>query len=157
MMNKIDGAKVDGERMYGAGHFDLIIIDEAHRSVYQKYRAIFEYFDALLIGLTATPKTEIDRNTYGLFGIEDDNPTFAYELDSAVKQGFLVPPKALSVPLKFNREGIKYSELSEREKEDTRRSSVTPPPRKPPRKSGAEPSTNGYSTQTPSTRCLNTS
>ena len=64
---------------------------------------------ALLIGLTATPKTEIDRNTYGLFGIEDDNPTFAYELDSAVKQGFLVPPKALSVPLKFNREGIKYS------------------------------------------------
>ena len=102
MMNKIDGAKVDGERMYGAGHFDLIIIDEAHRSVYQKYRAIFEYFDALLIGLTATPKTEIDRNTYGLFGIEDDHPTFAYELDSAVKQGFLVPPKALSVPLKFN-------------------------------------------------------
>ena len=63
MINKIDGAKVDGERMYGAGHFDLIIIDEAHRSVYQKYRAIFEYFDALLIGLTATPKTEIDRNT----------------------------------------------------------------------------------------------
>ena len=118
MINKIDGAKVDGERMYGAGHFDLIIIDEAHRSVYQKYRAIFEYFDALLIGLTATPKTEIDRNTYGLFGIEDDNPTFAYELDMAVNQGYLVPPVAYSVPLKFNREGIKYSELSEREKEE---------------------------------------
>ena len=118
MMNKIDGARVDGERIYGVGHFDLIIIDEAHRSVYQKYRAIFEYFDALLIGLTATPKTEIDRNTYGLFGIEDDNPTFAYELDMAVKQGYLVPPVAYSVPLKFNREGIKYSELSEREKEE---------------------------------------
>ena len=118
MLNKIDGAKVDGERMYGAGHFDLIIIDEAHRSVYQKYRAIFEYFDALLIGLTATPKTEIDRNTYGLFGIEDNNPTFAYELNKAVEQGYLVPPKALSVPLKFNREGIRYSELSEDEKEE---------------------------------------
>ena len=118
MLNKIDGAKVDGEPLFSAGHFDLIIIDEAHRSVYQKYRAIFEYFDALLIGLTATPKTEIDRNTYSLFGIEDDNPTFAYELDMAVQQGFLVPPKAFGVPLKFNREGIKYHELSKREQEE---------------------------------------
>ena len=56
IMNKIDKEKVDNERFYGTGHFDLIIIDEAHRSVYQKYRAIFEYFDALLLGLTATPK-----------------------------------------------------------------------------------------------------
>lgn len=118
MMNKIDGNRVNGERMYGAGHFDLIIIDEAHRSVYQKYRAIFEYFDGILLGLTATPKTEIDRNTYDLFGIEDDNPTFAYELDMAVKQGFLVPPKALSVPLKFSRDGIKYRDLSAKEKEE---------------------------------------
>ena len=86
--------------------------------MYQKYRAIFEYFDALLIGLTATPKKEIDRNTYGLFGIEDDNPTFAYELDAAVQQGYLVPPKALSVPLKFQREGIRYADLSAREKEE---------------------------------------
>ncbi len=103
---------------YGVGHFDLIIIDEAHRSVYQKYRAIFEYFDALLIGLTATPKKEIDRNTYGLFEIEDDNPTYAYELDTAVTDKFLVPPKAMSVPVKFIREGIKYHELSEREREE---------------------------------------
>lgn len=116
IMNRIDGVK-DGERFYGVGHFDLIIIDEAHRSVYQKYKAIFEYFDALLVGLTATPKTEVDHNTYGLFGIEDDNPTFAYELDSAVAEGYLVPPKAISVPLKFMREGIHYNDLSDAEKE----------------------------------------
>ncbi len=118
MMNKIDKAKTDDQRFYGIGHFDLIIIDEAHRSVYQKYRAIFEYFDAMLIGLTATPKKDIDRNTYALFDIEDENPTFAYELETAVSQGYLVPYKAYSVPLKFQREGIKYAELSDREKEE---------------------------------------
>ena len=118
MMNQIDQLKSEKNRFYGAGHFDLVIIDEAHRSVYQKYGAIFQYFDSLLIGLTATPKKEIDRNTYELFDIEDDNPTFAYELDQAVKDKFLVPPKAMSVPIKFLREGIKYSELSEREKQE---------------------------------------
>ena len=118
IINKIDKVKTEDQRFYGVGHFDLIIIDEAHRSVYQKYRAIFDYFDAMIIGLTATPKTEIDRNTYGLFGIEDDNPTFAYELNTAVEQGFLVPPRSISVPLKFQREGIKYAELSDREKEE---------------------------------------
>ena len=118
IINKIDKVKTDDQRFYGVGHFDLIIIDEAHRSVYQKYSAIFDYFDAMLIGLTATPKTEIDRNTYGLFGIEDDNPTFAYELNTAVEQGYLVPPRSISVPLKFQREGIKYAELSDREKEE---------------------------------------
>lgn len=118
IMNRIDG-RLEGEaRFYGVGHFDLIIIDEAHRSVYQKYKAIFEYFDAMLIGLTATPKCDVSHNTYALFGIEDDNPTFAYELDKAVTQGFLVPPKAMSVPLKFVREGIKYNELSDAEKEE---------------------------------------
>lgn len=118
IMHRIDSVKSDGNRYYGVGHFDLIIIDEAHRSVYQKYRAIFEYFDSLLIGLTATPKKDIDHNTYELFAIEDDNPTFAYELDQAVKDKFLVPPKALSVPLKFVRDGIKYSELSEKDKRE---------------------------------------
>ena len=117
IMNRIDGRREDEERFYGVGHFDLIIIDEAHRSVYQKYKAIFSYFDAMLIGLTATPKSEVGHDTYALFGIEDDNPTFAYELDKAVAQGFLVPPKAKSVPLKFIREGIKYKDLSDEEKE----------------------------------------
>ena len=118
IINKIDKVKTEDQRFYGVGHFDLIIIDEAHRSVYQKYRAIFDYFDAMIVGLTATPKTEIDRNTYGLFGIEDDNPTFAYELNTAVEQGYLVPPRSISVPLKFQREGIKYAELSDRDKEE---------------------------------------
>ena len=118
IINKIDREKENKKKTYGVGHFDLIIIDEAHRSVYHKYRAIFDYFDSLLIGLTATPKKDIDRNTYSLFDIEDDNPTFAYELEKAVEQGYLVPPKSISVPLKFQREGIKYDELSEDEKDE---------------------------------------
>lgn len=116
MMGLIDDAS-DGQRRFGVGHFDLIIIDEAHRSVYQKYRAIFEYFDSFLVGLTATPKDEIDHNTYGLFDLESGVPTDAYALDEAVADGYLVPPKAVSVPLKFQREGIKYDDLTEEEKE----------------------------------------
>jgi type I restriction enzyme R subunit len=107
----------DGQRRFGVGHFDLVIIDEAHRSVFQKYRAIFDYFDSLLVGLTATPKDEVDRNTYSLFDLENGVPTDAYGLDEAVRDGFLVPPKAVSVPLKFQREGIKYDELSEEDKD----------------------------------------
>lgn len=108
----------NGVRRFGPGHFDLIIIDEAHRSVYRKYRAIFDYFDCLLVGLTATPKDEIDKDTYGLFDLEKGVPTDAYTLDEAVSDGYLVPPKSASVPLKFQREGIKYDELSEEEKDD---------------------------------------
>ncbi len=107
----------DGQSRFGIGHFDLVIIDEAHRSVFQKYRAIFDYFDALLVGLTATPKDEVDRNTYGLFDLEDGVPTDAYSLEEAVRDGFLVPPKAVSVPLKFQREGIQYDDLSEDDKD----------------------------------------
>ncbi|MDT0677000.1 DEAD/DEAH box helicase family protein [Autumnicola musiva] len=116
IMNKIDSLKSDDGRFYGVGHFDLVIIDEAHRSVYQKYGSIFDYFDSLLIGLTATPKKDIDRNTYSLFEIEDDNPTFSYELDQAVADKFLVPPKAIEVPIKFPLEGVKYKELPEKDK-----------------------------------------
>ena len=117
MMGLIEEAR-DGQRRFGVGHFDLVIIDEAHRSVYQKYGAIFEYFDSLLLGLTATPKDEVDRNTYRLFDLEDGVPTDNYTLDEAVRDGFLVPPKAVSVPLRFQREGISYNELSEEERED---------------------------------------
>ena len=116
MMGLIDEA-ADGQRRFGAGHFDLVVIDEAHRSVFAKYRAIFDYFDSLLVGLTATPKDEVDRNTYGLFDLETGVPTDAYSLEEAVRDGFLVPPEAVSVPLKFQREGIKYDELSEDEKD----------------------------------------
>jgi type I restriction enzyme R subunit len=117
MMGLIDETK-DGQRRFGVGYFDLIIIDEAHRSVFQKYRAIFDYFDSFLVGLTATPKDEVDRNTYSLFDLEDGVPTDAYALEDAVSDKFLVPPLAVSVPLKFQREGIKYDELSEEEKEE---------------------------------------
>ncbi len=116
MMGLIDETK-GGQRRFGVGHFDLVIIDEAHRSVFQKYRAIFDYFDSLLVGLTATPKDEVDRNTYGLFELENGVPTDAYSLEEAVRDGFLVPPRAVSVPLKFQREGIAYDELSEEDKD----------------------------------------
>ncbi len=116
MMGLINEA-ADGQRRFGPGHFDLIIIDEAHRSVFQKYRAIFDYFDSLLIGLTATPKDEVDRNTYSLFDLENGVPTDAYSLEEAVRDGYLVPPQAVSVPLRFQREGITYDDLSEEEKD----------------------------------------
>lgn len=107
----------NGVRRFGSGHFDLIVIDEAHRSVYRKYKAIFDYFDSLLVGLTATPRDEIDRDTYSLFELERGVPTDSYDLEEAVADGFLVPPKAVSVPLRFQREGIRYDDLSDEEKE----------------------------------------
>lgn len=116
MMGLIDQLE-DGQRLFGVGHFDLVIVDEAHRSVYQKYGAIFQYFDSYLVGLTATPRDEVDRDTYHLFGLETGVPTDAYGMNEAIADGFLVPPKAMSVPLKFVREGIKYNELSDAEKE----------------------------------------
>ncbi|MDA9424633.1 DEAD/DEAH box helicase family protein [Bradyrhizobium sp. CCBAU 53380] len=116
MMGLIDG-KQEGKARFGPGHFDLIVIDEAHRSVYQRYRAIFEYFDSLLVGLTATPKDEIDRNTYSLFDLEDGVPTDAYSLEEAVAEGHLVPPKTISVPLKIVRSGLRYDDLSPEEKD----------------------------------------
>ncbi|HUR18700.1 MAG TPA: DEAD/DEAH box helicase family protein [Acidimicrobiales bacterium] len=116
MLNLIHEVR-DGKRRFGPGHFDLIVIDEAHRSVFQKYRAIFDYFDSLLVGLTATPRDEVDRSTYSLFDLEPGVPTDAYGLEEAVADGFLVPPKAVSVPLQFQLEGIRYDELSDEEKD----------------------------------------
>ncbi len=116
MMGLIDEADAS-ERRFGVGHFDLVVIDEAHRSVYRKYKAIFEYFDSLLVGLTATPKGEVDRDTYRLFDLQTGVPTDAYSLDEAVKDGFLVPPKAVSLSTDFLDRGIRYAELSDEEKE----------------------------------------
>ena len=117
MMGLIGDGEATEERRFGPGFFDLVVIDEAHRSVYQKYRAIFAYFDSLLIGLTATPKDEVDHNTYGLFDLEPGVPTDAYGLDEAVDEGFLVPPRAIRVPLKFPMVGVRYDDLTEEEKE----------------------------------------
>jgi type I restriction enzyme R subunit len=117
MMNFIN--RVDGNgRTFGAGHFDLVIVDEAHRSIYQKYSAIFDYFDALLVGLTATPRDEIHRDTYRIFQLEKGNPTFAYELNDAVNDHYLVPARGVDVPFKFLRTGVKYADLTLEEQEE---------------------------------------
>ena len=120
MMGLIDGKakKGEDERSFGPGHFDLVIIDEAHRSVYQRYRAIFEYFDSYLVGLTATPRDEVDRDTYALFDLnKDDGPTDYYGLEQAIEERFLVPPEPVSVSTKFLRGGIRYDDLSADEKD----------------------------------------
>ncbi|MFR9752430.1 DEAD/DEAH box helicase family protein [Nocardia sp. 004] len=115
MMGLID--ETDGfTRKFGPGYFDLIVIDEAHRSVYQKYRHIFRYFDSLLLGLTATPKDEVDYNTYQLFHLETGIPTNDYSLDQAIADKYLVPPRAVSVPLTFPVQGIRYADLTDEEK-----------------------------------------
>ena len=116
MMNLIDAEDANGVKRFGVGHFDLVIIDEAHRSVYQKYGAIFAYFDSLLSGLTATPREEIDRNTYELFDRAIGLPTDEYGLDQAIADRFLVPFRPISVSLRFPREGISYNDLSDEEK-----------------------------------------
>lgn len=117
MLNQIERMK-EGRRVFDVGHFDLVITDEAHRSIYNKYGAIFDYFDALLLGLTATPKGEVDRNTYQRFSHPQGQPTSYYELDQAVEDGFLVPPRKLSVTGKFLSEGISYDDLSPEEQEE---------------------------------------
>ena len=120
MLNAIDDAKTkDGRRLFTPAHFDLIIIDESHRSIFKKYRAIFEYFDAILVGLTATPKTDVDRNTYDFFEVEHGVPTYAYDYDTAVKvDHVLVPYYNIEVKTKFEEDkGIVYDDLSESDKE----------------------------------------
>lgn len=115
MMGMIDEIKSGKQKFYGVGHFDMVIIDEAHRSIYQKYKAIFHYFDALLLGLTATPKNSIDRNTYSVFGLPDKHPTDAYTFDEAVANDHLVPYKSIEVPTKFHTKGIAYKDLTPEE------------------------------------------
>lgn len=99
------------------GHFDLIIIDEAHRSIFKKYGTIFDYFDSLLVGLTATPKDEVDANTYQLFDCENGEPNFAYSLEDAVKERYLVPYKVESRTTKLLESGVKYSDMSEEDRD----------------------------------------
>ncbi len=118
MMNLIDTAKDDAGKLFTVGHFDLVICDEAHRSVYNKYREIFHYFDAPLVGLTATPKDDIDKNTYEVFDLQNGVPTYGYELAQAVKDGFLVDYVSVETKLKFLEQGIVYDELSDEDKEE---------------------------------------
>ena len=119
MLNAIDDTKnKGGQRLFTPAHFDLIIIDESHRSIFKKYRAIFEYFDAIMVGLTATPKTDVDRNTYDFFEMEHGVPTYAYDYETAVYQDHvLVPYYNYEVKTKFLEEGITYDDLSDEDKE----------------------------------------
>lgn len=119
MLNAIDSVKTkNGEKLFTPAHFDLIIIDESHRSIFKKYRAIFEYFDAIIVGLTATPKTDADRNTYDFFELEQGVPTYAYDYETAVSQDHvLVPYYNYEVKTKFLEEGITYDGLSDEDKE----------------------------------------
>ena len=118
-MNAIDDTKSkDGRQLFTPAHFDLIIIDESHRSIFKKYQAIFEYFDALMVGLTATPKMDVDRNTYDFFEMEHGVPTYAYDYETAVYQDYvLVPYYNYEVKTKFLDEGITYDDLSDEDKE----------------------------------------
>jgi len=117
MMNCIDTVSDSQGKLFTCGHFDLVICDEAHRSIYNKYRDIFSYFDAPLVGLTATPKDEIDKNTYEIFELENGVPTYGYDLAQAVKDGYLVDYVSVESKLKFMEQGIVYDELSEEDKE----------------------------------------
>ena len=119
ILNAIDSTKTkDGIPLFSPAHFDLIITDESHRSIFKKYRAIFEYFDALMVGLTATPKTDVDRNTYDFFEVENGVPTYAYDYETAVyTDHYLVPYYNYEVKTKFLEEGITYDDLSEADKE----------------------------------------
>ena len=118
MINLIDEAKDEDGKIFSCGHFDLVICDEAHRSIYNKYKDIFNYFDAPLVGLTATPKDEIDKNTYEVFDLENGVPTYGYELAQAVQDGYLVDFQSVETTLKFIDQGIVYDELSDEEKEE---------------------------------------
>ena len=117
MIHCIDTVNDSEGKLFTCGHFDLVICDEAHRSIYNKYRDIFNYFDALLVGLTATPKDEIDKNTYEVFELENGVPTYGYDLAQAVKDGYLVDYVSVESRLKFIEQGIVYDELSEEDKE----------------------------------------
>lgn len=118
MMNCIDAIEDAEGKLFTVGHFDLVICDEAHRSIYNKYRDIFTYFDAPLVGLTATPKDEIDKNTYALFDLGNGAPTYGYELAQAVKDGYLCDFVSVETTLKFIQQGIVYDELTDEEKEE---------------------------------------
>lgn len=119
LLNAIDTAKNDeGKRFFTPAHFDLIIIDEAHRSIFKKYKVIFDYFDSLIVGLTATPKTDVDRNTYKFFEMQNGVPTYAYDYETAVyKDHVLVPYYTMETTTQFLEKGIYYDDLSESDKQ----------------------------------------
>ena len=113
MINYID----TDTKEFSVGRFDLIVIDEAHRSVFGKFGAIFNYFDSMLLGLTATPREDVDKSTYELLELEDGYPNYEYNLRDAVNDGYLVPYTAFKKGTLILKEGIKYDNLTKEEKE----------------------------------------
>ena len=101
---------------FSPGFFDLIIFDEAHRSLFKRFTEVIEYFDARMIGLTATPANFIDRDTFRLFGCDANVPTFLYDYPQAVKEGFLVDFSLYQAHTSFQRKGIKGVDLSEEDR-----------------------------------------
>ncbi|MGK3982508.1 DEAD/DEAH box helicase family protein [Sorangium sp. So ce136] len=99
---------------FDVGFFDLVIADESHRSIYKKYRALFMYFDALEVGLTATPVKFIDRDTFDLFECEGNDPTSHFGFKQAIESNppYLVPFRVLSFPNEFREKGFKYSQMT---------------------------------------------
>ena len=114
MINML-GGEHGAARSFSPYHFDLVIVDEAHRTIYRRYSRIFDYFDSLLLGLTATPRQEVDRNTYRMFNLEDGSPTADYPLDQAIDDGYLVPFKSFQCSSVILREGVVYANLSPEE------------------------------------------
>ncbi|MBO7181543.1 MAG: DEAD/DEAH box helicase family protein, partial [Kiritimatiellae bacterium] len=108
MINYIDAE----DKRFKSGRFDLIIVDEAHRSIFNRYGAIFSYFDSLLVGLTATPKDEVDANTYGIFACESGVPDSEYSLEEAIKEHYLVGYKVINRSSQMLENGINISRLS---------------------------------------------
>lgn len=99
---------------FDVGFFDLIIADESHRSIYKKFRSLFQYFDSLEVGLTATPVRFIERNTYSLFSCEDRDPTSNFSFEDAINNQppFLVPFRVMAVSTKFSRDGFRYADMT---------------------------------------------
>lgn len=104
---------------FDVGFFDLIIADESHRSIYKKFGALFKYFDALEVGLTATPVRFIERNTYGLFGCEDRDPTSHFSFEDAVgsQPPFLARFRVRAFSSQFREKGLRYTQLSPDQRE----------------------------------------
>lgn len=119
ILNAIDNElNEDGTRFFSPGHFDLIIVDEAHRSIFNKYRAIFEYFDACRLGLTATPKKTVHQSTYDFFKMKNNMPTDVYEYKEAVeKDHVLVPFYPIETATKISEEGLNPEDMTDDEKE----------------------------------------
>lgn len=113
MINLISG----DAREFSSGRFDLIIIDEAHRSIFKKYGVLFQYYDALMLGLTATPRGDENKSTYQVFEMQNGHPDYAYELEEAIDDGFLVGFSVLDRTTAALRRGVYYDDLSSEEKE----------------------------------------